>query len=136
VSETPRTTPGPLGYLGAVLVSIGVTASGIAVSYAPESGLLAGLWVFVLAAVYSTIAALGAAPVGVLLVHLTCRKVTAQWVHVAVAGLSGVLTGLVFAVWTGDGIEWGYAGYWAGLLGLATAVGRAAVIPARRVPQP
>jgi hypothetical protein len=60
---------------------------------------------------------------GILAVHVACRRVRAQWVHVAAAGLAGVAA-----------IElWGRASPdvqpLAMMLGAATAFGRLAVVP-------
>ncbi len=58
-------------------------------------------------------------------VHLVCLRVPQQPVHVAVAGLAGAVAGVVYGIGLFDGL-----GTWLWLqLGVATAVGRAAVIP-------
>ena len=88
--------------------------------------LLAGLFVTL---VYVTIFAIPTAPVGVLLVHLCCRRVQPQWVHVIAAGGAGVLTGLAFGAWAAGVTEIFSATALAAILGVATAIGRACVIP-------
>jgi hypothetical protein len=78
--------------------------------------------------IYGLIYGWPAALVGCTLVHLICLPVTSQKVHVAVAGLAGVATGLVYEtlLFSGDYL-------WLSLqLGIATMVGRAAVIPLAR----
>jgi hypothetical protein len=68
------------------------------------------------------------APVGVLLVHLTCRRARLQAAHVLAAGLAGALAGLGVGALLADGDVAGSCGL-ALVLGIATAIGRAAVIP-------
>jgi len=129
VSRAPSYTPGWDGYLVAVLVSVGLTVLALAVSILPE-GLGQALAALLAGTLYVTLFAAPTAPVGVLLVHLTCRGVRAQWVHVVAAGVAGLLTGLAFqhlVVGPGSGILEGW--FLTLVLGLSTAAGRAAVIP-------
>jgi hypothetical protein len=125
----PPTTPGLAGYWLAVLVSIGVTALSIALQSLPADGLGGAAAVFIVGTVYVTIFAVPTAPIGVLLVHLACRRVQDQRVHVLVAGLAGILTGVVFGLLidVGSGVfeTWSFTL----TLGIATATGRAVVIP-------
>jgi hypothetical protein len=125
----PRTTPGLAGYWLAVLVSIGVTALSIAVQSLPGDGLGGAAAVLIVGTLYVTIFAIPTAPIGVLLVHFACRRVQDQRVHVLVAGLAGILTGVVFGLLidVGSGVleMWSFTL----TLGIATATGRAVVIP-------
>lgn len=125
----PRHTPGFAGYLVAVAISVAVTGVGLAVIFLPEDGLVGSLGVLVVGTVYAAIFAAAAGPPGVVLVHLACRHVASQWVHVLVAGLAGVVTGLVFAATIDVGLGWKHLVLLVLLLGYATALGRAAVIP-------
>jgi hypothetical protein len=122
-------TPDPLGYLLAVLASVAATACALALIT-----VFSGDWedtfvVLILGGFYAGILAIPSAAVGVPLVHLACRNVPQQWVHVLAAGVAGVITGLVFGLLT----DWGLfePGLWWLLLvlGGATAIGRASVIP-------
>ena len=128
MSRAPSYTPGWDGYLVAVLVSVGLTVLALAASILSE-GLGQALAALFVGTIYVTLFAVPTAPVGVLLVHLTCRGVRAQWVHVVAAGLAGLLTGLAFQqlVESGSGVLEGW--FLTLVLGFATAAGRAAVIP-------
>ena len=133
----PQHTPGPGGYILAVLVSdfafalllgLGALADG------DTEAFFGGLVVFtVITAIYS----IPFAVPGVLLVHFVARRASSQLVHVATAGAVGLLAGLV-----ASGLMFRDSGWpWLFLeVGVATAVGRAAVIrmvPAvRRARQP
>jgi hypothetical protein len=129
VSRRLRCTPGWDGYLVAVLVSIALTVLGLALSVLAEDGLGQALAALVVGTLYVTLFAIPTAPIGVLVVHVACRGVRAQWVHVLAAGLAGLLTGLASrqVVDTGSNLleGWGLTL----VLGLATAAGRAAVVP-------
>ncbi|WP_027861139.1 hypothetical protein [Marmoricola sp. URHB0036] len=129
MSRAPSYTPGWDGYVVAVLVSMGLTILALAASILSE-GLGQALAALLVGTIYVTLFAFPTAPVGVLLVHLACRGVRAQWVHVLAAGLAGLLTGLAFqqlVVERGSGPLEGW--FLTLLLGSATAAGRAAVIP-------
>lgn len=122
-------TPGVGGYAIAVLVSIWVTVVLLALSDASNHDPVGIAMALMVGVVYVTIFAVPTAPVGVLVVHLCCRRIEQQWVHVLAAGLCGVLTGLAFGA-----VVSGVDGLFETLdltvmLGVATAVGRAAVIP-------
>jgi hypothetical protein len=116
----------------ALVVSVGLTGLGLAVSFLPEDGLMGSLAVLVVGTVYAGIFALGAGPVGVLLVHVTCRHVEAQWVHVLAAGMAGVLTGIAFGQLVDVGSSALDGWVLTLILGISTAIGRAAVIPLAR----
>ncbi len=126
---TGRHTPGLLGYFLAVDVSIGLTAFSIAAESDPEHGLANAAAALFVATVYVTIFALPTAPVGVLLVHLACRRVSSQRVHVLAAGLAGILTGVAFGLLVEVGSDTIEPWSLTLVLGVATAAGRAAVIP-------
>ncbi|MEO7351455.1 MAG: hypothetical protein ABIR34_12525 [Marmoricola sp.] len=126
-----RPTPDAGGYVLAVLVSIGVTTLLLVLTDITLHDLQRDLAALLVATIYVTLFALPTAPIGVLLVHLACRRVEQQSVHVLAAGLAGVLTGLCFGAWV-DGVS-GLADTFSLslILGVATAAGRAAVIPLR-----
>lgn len=122
-------TPGVGGYAIAVLVSIWVTVLLLALADASNRDPVGIAMALIVGSVYVTIFALPTAPLGVLVVHLCCRRIEQQWLHVLAAGLCGVLTGLAFGA-----VVSGVDGLFETLdltvmLGVATAVGRAAVIP-------
>lgn len=67
---------------------------------------------------------------GVLLVHLACRRVRQQWVHVLAAGIAGVLSGVAFHLLVDiGGSDILGSSLLPVVVGVATAVGRASVIP-------
>jgi hypothetical protein len=112
------TTPGVGGYLVAWLVSV----------------LVCGIWLFSPDPVTPG-AAVGAAcllapfsapfaGLGIVAVHVACRDVPAQWVHVLAAGLAGAATG---AFWAVTLLFAQYQLIW--VVGVATAAGRLAVVP-------
>lgn len=74
---------------------------------------------------YGGVFSVAFAPPGLVLVHLLCRRVEAQWVHVLAAGGAGLLAGVVAEVWLLDGDSPAFVL----VLAAATAAGRAAVIP-------
>ncbi len=130
-------SPGFGGYVLAFLVSAGVMGVGV-----PLEGIIGQLahWsldfgeLFYVTAmgVYTMLFAVlygfPAAVVGCLLVHLVCLRIPEQLIHVTAAGLVGMATGAVY-----DAVL--FNGYWDWLwllLGIATAIGRAAVIPLAR----
>lgn len=120
-------SPGIGGYALAWLVSVvvvGVEVTAPALLEEPLGFLVLVAFVWVYAAVFGVPAAL----LGVLLVHLLTLRVRHQWVHVALAGLVGSAAGAAYTqlLFADDmpGLAWE--------LGVATAVGRAAVVPMAR----
>lgn len=135
-------SPGPGGYVLAVLVSALALGPLIAVQLLPgvvrgeetPGSLLAGM---ALVAIFATVLSAPIAVPGVAVVHLVCRRVRDQRVHVLVAGLVGAAAVLVWGALTGEGVD----GWFSLSLGIATACGRAAVVPlarrrVRRTPVP
>lgn len=105
----------------------------MAVAFAWNALFLAGgfgglgglLYGFIAVSLYSLWFGLPIALTGVLVVHLLCFRVRAQWVHVTVAALSGFgLTLLMFGLLSGEGME-GIALN----VGVAAGLGRLAVVP-------
>ncbi|HWJ12016.1 MAG TPA: hypothetical protein VNS46_21715 [Nocardioides sp.] len=110
-----------LAWLMSCLVMVGAMGHVVLLtSEAPVAD--AAAWV-VIAACFVPLYSLPFALVGVPLVHLVCRRVGAQWVHVVVAGLAGLLPLAVAGVMTGEWV-WGVAP-----VGACTALGRLAVVP-------
>lgn len=121
-------TPGPGGYL----LAWGVSAAfpGLVIAGA---GLVAGQTSFVdavsigyLYSFFTMMASVPFACVGIPLVHLACRRVRCQAVHVLAAGLAGALPVVVLSL---------VVGRWIGLddglifIPFATALGRLSVVP-------
>ena len=126
-TNTPGTnTPGPGGYLLAVLVSDFAFALLLGLGALADGDIDAFFGGLVLFTVITAIYAIPFAVPGVLLVHFLARRATSQLVHVATAGAVGLLAGLVASAWIfrNDGWPWLVLE-----VGVATAVGRAAVIP-------
>lgn len=121
-------TPGGVGYLLAVLVSVVATALVISVEILVVGGPLAAILALVESGILATVFAVPIAPLGVLLVHLACRRMEEQWVHVLAAGLAGVLTGAAFSALVDVGSPLVDSWPLTLTLGLATATGRASVI--------
>jgi hypothetical protein len=126
-------TPGAGGYLIAwALTCLGlscVIAGGTAVevagdSYDSGSPFSAALGVFVLSCFFSSLMSVPFAAIGIPVVHLACRKVAAQWVHVVVAGLVGLSPFLLVSLLSG---EWWWFPY--GAVAPAAALGRLGVTP-------
>ncbi len=119
-------TPGPLGYLVAVLVSDLVFALLLGLGALAQGDVEAFFGGVVLFSVFSVIYSIPFAIPGVVAVHFSCRRATSQMVHVAAAGAAGLLAGLVAEAWLfgGDGLSWLVLA-----VGVATATGRTAVIP-------
>jgi hypothetical protein len=132
---TRRATPDVLGYLAAVAMSVVVADLGlVAVQLAGEPVEALVVWgpvALLLGLAYVAVPALVVAPLGVLAVHLACRRVTAQWVHVAAAGLAGAVAGVaVQPLMAGvDGLE--RAPWLVLVLAVAAATGRLAAVPMR-----
>lgn len=126
-------SPGVGGYVLAVVASALALGPVVVVSMLPDalrgtedpSSLLGGL---VLITLFSLVLSVPVAPAGVLLTHLLCLRVRHQGVHVLAAGLAGVLTVLVWE-WA---VDPGGLDRFPLLLGIATACGRAAVVPLAR----
>ncbi len=116
-------TPGPDGYVAVWVLSVWLFALGVVLPSGPGVAGFFPVLVFVLTA--TAIVSVPFAAVGVVVVHVVCRQVEAQWVHVLVAGLTGYATMVVIAL-LGAGPEVLGSGWW---LGMVTAVARAALIP-------
>ncbi|HWU20188.1 MAG TPA: hypothetical protein VN088_01585 [Nocardioides sp.] len=119
-------TPDPRGYLAAWAVSAAVYAAIFAIGTSLRDGTGAGtaLGVFVIYGYGIGAVSIPFALVGVGLVHLTCRRVRHQAVHVVAAGLAGAPpAGFMVAVdpQAGAWLWW--------LIPVATAIGRASVVP-------
>ena len=119
-------TPGALGYLVAVLVSDFAFAFLLGLGALADGDTDAFFGGLVLFTVVSAIYSIPFAVPGVLLVHFSCRRVASQAVHVAAAGAAGLLAGIVFEA----AVTGGFDSFPLVLaVGVATATGRAAVIP-------
>lgn len=122
--------PGVGGYLLAWLVSCLAFSLGIAVWWATADGYggLADLplTTFVLGCYVVPISILFAVP-GILFVHVVCREVRTQWVHVAVAGAAGAAEMLMVASWVTDTLTEGVPAIL--VLGASAALGRWVVVP-------
>ena len=127
--------PGVLGYALAVLASavfLGPMLFLTSVIQDPGSfsGLPGDLFVTLFAMVFyvpffAMLYGWPAALVGCLVVHLVCLRVPHQPVHVVLAGVAGLAAGAIYGIGLFDGL-----GSWLWLqLGVATAAGRAVVIP-------
>jgi hypothetical protein len=125
-------TPGPVGYLLGVGVSFLVCAPLVLVWLNADSG--AEGWVA--AALYLPIAlvevstyGLPVALAGVVLVHAACSLVPWQWVHVVVAGATGLALAWAWTDLT-DLTSLGPPAHTISVLvGVSAAIGRGAVIP-------
>lgn len=129
----PTYTPGPGGYALAVLAShlvFTLTCSVVAWVGAASAWHLARpadmLAFLVVGLMYGAIPAAVLGSLGALAVHGLCRHRPCQAEHVAAAGVAGVVAGLVLWVLLGAARE--LLG-WVPVLGLSTAIGRAAVVP-------
>ena len=130
-------SPGLGGYVLAFLVSAGVMGLSVPME-ATVGHFVHGSWslddlfyataVGVLTAIFALFYGLPGALVGCLLVHLVCRRIPEQSIHVATAGLAGAAAGVVYDAVLFDEF-WGML--WI-LLGIAAAIGRAVVIPLAR----
>lgn len=121
--------PGLLGYAAAVVIAY--AANGVLVGLRvaaddPVAGLGLATVGLPFTMMYEATYGLPFALVGVALLHLICQHLPEQWVHVTVAGMLGAATG---AFLSGTILEGHLVGWNAAQVALATAVGRAAVIP-------
>jgi hypothetical protein len=127
-------SPGLGGYVLAVVVSalmIGLLRAELAFVQNAVNGDLSAetLMIYPAGALiyagYAFVYGLPAAVAGCVLVHMCCLTVTEQAAHVALAGVMGAVAGWVYDLALFDGFD-----PWLWLqLGVATTVGRAAVIP-------
>lgn len=131
MNRTPN-TPGIFGYVAGVGVSCLVFGLLFMLPSLRYYDVLDGLSVL---ALYVPLCALAAATFGamawvpaVLLVHVSCRSVRGQAVHVVVAGLIGAAAALPPIGLTG-GLGYGSWAYRVLAVGLSAAAGRAAVVP-------
>lgn len=131
--------PGFVGYLLAFLasaVALGViTAVGLVlgelgsdIAWAATDVIPTLFFLPLGVALLATLYGWPAAIAGCLLVHLACLRVRSQVLHVLAAALAGLAAGWVYQVWF---FGWTFEWLWL-QLGLATAIGRAAVIPLAR----
>jgi len=129
-------TPGPAGYAFAVLISVLVLPVELAVVYLASAGParlapfpeLVDDWVAIVA--FAAVPASVIGPIGALGVHVLCRDVPAQRVHVLAAFCAGVVLPAVALPFVGPPVFL--------LVGVAAAAGRASVIqlvPRRRTNQ-
>lgn len=116
-------TPGPGGYVLAWLASVLIFGGGVIVAGRPAWSDLGAALVVVLLA--TLVVSIPFAVVGMLVVHVLCAPVEAQWFHVLVAGLVGYAAMVVPALLSGDP-DWFGLGPW---LAATTALARAAVVP-------
>ncbi|XBB66436.1 hypothetical protein ABFU82_20335 [Nocardioides sp. WV_118_6] len=120
-------TPGPGGYALAWLVSVLLVDAAVVLGTdlgGPPAGLADAVIALWAVGVSGAFFSLPIAIPGVLMVHLACRAVPAQWVHVAAAGLVGLAPAVMLIVATGEPPELGLA-----LLAGSTALGRLVVVP-------
>ena len=123
VSRPVDGSPGVGGYVLAVAVSVVVLALEVSLM---ESDPASFLGVMLMVSIYGGVLCLPFAIPGVVLVHYACRHVEHQSVHVAAAGAAGLLTGFLVQ---GASLESGWLPL---VIGVATVVGRASVIPFAR----
>lgn len=119
-------TPDPRGYVAAWAVSVVIYAGCFAVGTSLRDGTGTGtaLGVFVIYGYAIGAASIPFALVGVGLVHLTCRRVRHQAVHVVAAGIAGVLPAVVMSAVDPQ------AGIWLWwMIPVAAAIGRASAVP-------
>jgi len=117
-------TPGPAGYVAAWAVSVlVVTVALVSGLFGPPPGPVEGVGMVFALVPWVAFFSLPIAVPGVLVVHLACRCVRAQWVHVAAAGLAG-LAPMGVGMLIDPGAE-----PVLGLLAVATALGRLVVVP-------
>jgi hypothetical protein len=100
-------------------------------AYGDVFGYLAVLTIYEpLGTAFCLLAGIPLGAVGGAMVHLVCRRIAAQWVHVAVTAAAGAVGGLLYGVPVlhAIGSDLGSA-YVVVALTVAAAAGRAAVIP-------
>jgi hypothetical protein len=118
-------SPGIGGYVLADLAAVAVLALSLPLTGDLPDDLGTYLGGVTLVGIFGFIYSIPLALVGIPIVHFCCLRVRSQALHVLAAGLVGVGAAVVpLAVWSGELVLLP-----ALYLGLATAVGRAAVIP-------
>lgn len=127
-TDRPRNTPGFMGYVLTFAIAVLLVSAGLTIRVDPEVD--AGDF-FLFAAFFGAWIAVLPAAVIVPLVHLAVRRVADQRVHVVVAGLTGLVGGAAcwWFVSEGNLLEIHEDALVVAGIGLATAIGRAAVIP-------
>ncbi|MCL2543904.1 MAG: hypothetical protein FWE71_15775 [Nocardioidaceae bacterium] len=119
-------TPDVGGYVIAWLVSVACFSAAVAIGGLIDGGdVVTAIDVLVIYGEIILMFSLPFACVGIVLVHLLCRRIPAQSVHVAAAGLVGVMPALAFATLGWDG---GFVAWLSGIP-VATAIGRWSVVP-------
>jgi hypothetical protein len=133
--NTPTLRGYGIAYAAACVVAtvalLSAEAVGSTEAYGDVFGYLAVLMIYgPLGAAFCLVAGIPLGVVGGTLLHLACRRIGAQWVHVATAGAVGAVGGLVYGapVLHGLGSDLASA-YPVVAVGIAAAAGRAAVIP-------
>ena len=125
-------SPGIGGYVLADLASVAALAVMLPLEDVTSGGLGGYLAGVVFVGLFGFFYSIPLALVGIPIVHFSTLRVRNQAVHVLAAGLVGFLASVVSAVVFGGlaniGDSWGFGL----LLGCATAIGRAAVIPLAR----
>lgn len=114
-------TPGPLGYFTAMVVAFAWNAFFIG-ALQVEEGVSGVLAVTVLAFFFHSGYGPFVAVPGILIVHVCCRAVRAQWVHVLAAGSVGGIAGAA----VGTFLEMPALTL---MVGVSAALGRLAVVP-------
>ena len=130
-----REIPGPAEYAVAVATTLVLSAVGLDALQVLDTGSGAGRILqlapgAVVALVYVVPVGLPLAVLGAGLVHLLCRRVRSQWVHVLAAGTAGLLAGLLVVrplAASVDGIV--HPTVLALVAAVSAALGRAAVVP-------
>lgn len=116
-------TPGPGGYALGVLVSWLAFLAPLMIAFGPY---------VLVAAVVVVVVGTPIGLIGVVVTHLACREAPHQGAHVLVAGLSGFTIVFVLGV-VFEGDDSGPLLLVSAWVGLAGAIGRAAVIPSVRM---
>ena len=112
-------TPGVGGYVVAWLVSVLGFSAELALSMSDGAPYLL---VLALSTAFAMVISLPFAGAGIELVHLACREVPAQALHVAAAGVAGACAGVLLMA---TGCGW----LCVPLLAAPTALGRLVVVP-------